>query len=175
MTAIETVMVRDRRLGLGDDHGLREALRRRSSSSASSSSSSVGGAARSRRRSRPAAWPAPGGGGPSAGSCSGGCASAAWSRAASKARWASPPRPWVVSCWPEARVTAQSTLKAVAFAADDHVGAAAVAVEILADAGGEFVGDPRSQSLADVDVFAGDLDLHEPDQRARRRKVSSPR
>src|SRR5579859_925631 len=32
--------------------------------------------------------------------------------AASKARWASPPSPWVVSCRPAARVTAQSTLKA---------------------------------------------------------------
>src|SRR5436190_713904 len=40
------------------------------------------------------------------------------------------------------------------------IGAAAFAVEIFADAGGDFVGDPRTQGLADVDVFAGDLDLH---------------
>ena len=48
----------------------------------------------------------------------------------------------------------------MALAADHHVGAAAVAVEVFADAGGDFVGDPRTQGLADVDVFAGDLDLH---------------
>ncbi len=48
----------------------------------------------------------------------------------------------------------------VALSADHHLGAPAVAIEVLADAGGEFVGDPRTQGLADVDVFAGDLDLH---------------
>ena len=39
--------------------------------------------------------------------------------------------------------------------------AAAVAIKIFPDAGGEFVGDPRAQGLSDIDVFAGDLDLHE--------------
>jgi len=41
------------------------------------------------------------------------------------------------------------------------VPAAAVTIEVFADAGGNFVGDPRTQGLTDVDVLAGDLDLHE--------------
>jgi hypothetical protein len=46
-----------------------------------------------------------------------------------------------------------------ALLADHDLGVTA-AVEILADAQGDFVGDSRSQSLANVDMLAGDLDLH---------------
>ena len=49
----------------------------------------------------------------------------------------------------------------MAVAADHHLGVAA-AVEILADAGDEFGGDPLTQGLADVDMFAGNLDFHDP-------------
>jgi hypothetical protein len=45
-------------------------------------------------------------------------------------------------------------------AAASFVGAAAVTVKILRNAGGEFVRNSRSQSLADVDMLAGDLDSH---------------
>jgi len=42
----------------------------------------------------------------------------------------------------------------------ENIGAAARAVDIFANAVGEFVGDPQTQGLSDIDVFAGDLDLH---------------
>ena len=41
----------------------------------------------------------------------------------------------------------------VSLAADHDLGVAA-AFEIFADAGTDFVGDPRTQSLPDVDMFA---------------------
>ncbi len=50
--------------------------------------------------------------------------------------------------------------KAVAFLADDHFSIAA-AIEIFSDTGQHLVGDPRSQGLPDVDMFAGNLNLHE--------------
>ena len=49
--------------------------------------------------------------------------------------------------------------KAVAVATDHHLGVAA-AVEVLANAGDKFGGDPLTQGLADVDMFAGNLDFH---------------
>jgi hypothetical protein len=47
----------------------------------------------------------------------------------------------------------------MAIAAYDHVGVAA-AIEVLADGALDFVGDSRSQSLTNVDMLAGHLDLH---------------
>ena len=61
----------------------------------------------------------------------------------------------------------------VALLADDHVGGAA-AVKILADAQGDFVGDSRSQSLTNVDMLAGDLDLHAVTTRLSRDGVKRP-
>src|SRR3990167_11136569 len=42
----------------------------------------------------------------------------------------------------------------------DHDVGSAAAVKILADGGGDVVRDPRTQGLPDVDVLAGDLNLH---------------
>ena len=64
-------------------------------------------------------------------------------------------------------------LEGAALSADDHVGAAA-AVEVLGDPGGEFVGNSRSQSLADIDMLAGDLDLHGMTTRRPREGVKPP-
>ena len=47
----------------------------------------------------------------------------------------------------------------VAILADHDLGGAA-AIEVFPNAQGDFVGDSRSQSLTNVDMLAGDLDLH---------------
>ena len=51
-------------------------------------------------------------------------------------------------------------LEGVALSADHDVGAAAFAINVFANACGEFVRDPLTQGLSDIDMFAGDLDLH---------------
>ena len=49
--------------------------------------------------------------------------------------------------------------KAMAISADHDLGVPAAA-KVFADALQNFVGDPRSQGLANSDMFAGYLDLH---------------
>ena len=73
-------------------------------------------------------------------------------------------------------MTAQSTLKRVAFPADDDVGRrrhrGRNTLPMLVESSSET---RDAQSLADVDMFAGDLDLHSHDQRARASEGVKPR
>jgi len=50
----------------------------------------------------------------------------------------------------------------MALSADHDIGGTALPVEIFPDAGGKFIGHPRTQRVADIDVFACDLYLHGP-------------